>query len=83
MKNPAPPYPVLARRRGYEGLVLLEVLVTREGRVAELRVKKSSGYKVLDRAAVKAVKNWLFEPGVKNGTTIDMWVEVPVRFRLN
>ena len=80
--NPRPPYPKRARRRGYEGTVLLEVLVDRSGRVKKLRVLTSSGHQVLDRAALKSVNGWLFEPGMVGDEKVDMWVRVPVRFEL-
>ena len=81
-KNPKPPYPRIARRRGYEGVVLLKVLVNPQGRVDDLLVLKSSGHAVLDRSAVKVVKEWLFEPGNIDGKRVEMWVKVPVLFEL-
>ncbi len=80
--NPPPPYPKRAKRRGYEGTVLLEVLVDRSGRVKELRMLTSSGHPVLDRAALKSVNGWLFEPGMVGDEKVDMWVRIPVRFEL-
>ncbi|MBC8179210.1 MAG: energy transducer TonB [Desulfobacteraceae bacterium] len=80
--NPRPGYPKRARRRGYEGTVVLEVLVDTDGRVKELRVLKSSGHRVLDKAALKSVNGWLFEPGMVGDEKVDMWVRVPVRFEL-
>ncbi len=80
--NPPPRYPQAARRREYQGTVMLEVLVTEKGRVSNLWVFESSGYRLLDNAAVNAVKKWAFEPGMKNGIPIEMWVKVPVRFEL-
>jgi len=82
LNNPPPPYPSIARRRGYEGIVVLEVFVTKGGRVGRLRVFKSSGHKILDRAALRAVKNWVFEPGRRGEQAIDMWVKVPIKFVL-
>jgi len=81
-KNPAPRYPRMAKRRGYEGTVLLEVLVDREGKVKELRIFHSSGYPVLDKAALSSVKKWIFESGKRGDKSIEMWVKIPVRFRL-
>ena len=81
-KNPAPVYPRVARRRGYEGKVILEVLVNEEGRVEDLRIFQSSGHKVLDRSAMKSVQSWLFEPGRRGDATLEMWVKVPIRFDL-
>jgi periplasmic protein TonB len=80
--NPKPKYPRVARRRGYEGVVLLKVLVDQEGRVDDALVLKSSGHNVLDRSALKAVKNWVFKPGTIDGKPMEMWVQVPVRFEL-
>jgi protein TonB len=80
--NPSPRYPRLARRRGYEGTVVLEVLVTPNGRVKDLHVFKSGGYAVLDKAAVTSVKDWLFEPGMRGDEKVEMWVKIPIRFQL-
>jgi periplasmic protein TonB len=81
-QNPPISYPKRARRRGYEGTVLLEVLVNKNGKVADLRILASSGYSILDRSAVNSVKTWSFVPAKKGYDTIDMWVQVPVRFKL-
>ncbi len=79
---PPPKYPRRARQRAYQGVVSLTVLVDAEGRVKDLKVARSSGYKSLDRAAVRAVRKWIFEPGIENDRRVDMWVEVPIRFSL-
>jgi protein TonB len=80
--NPPPVYPSIARRRGYEGTVVLEVFVGEDGRVGEVRIAESSSYRLLDRSAIKAVEGWQFEPGSQGGKTVAMWVRVPVDFRL-
>ena len=81
-QNPTPPYPRKARRLGYEGIVMLKVLIDENGRVDELTVLESSGHTVLDRAASSAVRKWLFEPGTEGGIKKRMWVKIPVRFDL-
>lgn len=81
-QNMSPPYPRKARRLGYEGIVLLKVLIDENGRVDDLAVIQSSGHTVLDRAALSAVKKWLFEPGTEGGIKKKMWVKIPVRFDL-
>lgn len=81
-ENPLPPYPKAARRRGYEGTTVLEVLVDRKGRVGELRVFTSSGYPILDRAAKVTVRKWLFEPAKRGVEKVEMWVRIPIRFKL-
>lgn len=80
--NPPPKYPALARRRGFQGNVVLEVLVGPVGNVIELHVLSSSGYPILDRAAKSSVKNWTFEPGTRGQEKVEMWVRVPIRFEL-
>lgn len=81
--NPKPRYPMLARRKGYEGTILLRVLVLESGGVGKVELEKSSGYEILDESALKAVKEWVFVPGKKNGQPIPSWVTVPIKFRLN
>ncbi len=80
--NPKPPYPLIARRRGYEGTVLLKVLVLEDGKVGKIDLEKSSKYKILDTAAISAVNKWNFIPGKQNGVQLASWVKVPVKFRL-
>ncbi len=81
-KNPSPEYPLIARRRGFQGTVVLEVMVKRNGRVGRVKVFKSSGYKILDSAAVKSVRKWIFRPAIKGNEKIEMFVRVPVSFQL-
>jgi protein TonB len=80
LKNPPPEYPSIARRRGYEGTVVMEVFVDREGGVREIKLFQSSGHNVLDRAAMQAVRGWLFEPAKRGEEKVDMWVKVPLTF---
>ena len=80
--NPPPRYPRTARRRGAQGTVILSVYVDAQGRVDNLWVFESSGFRVLDNAALEGVKKWSFEPGRKGDTKVAMWVNVPVRFEL-
>jgi protein TonB len=81
-ENPEPEYPTLARRRQLEGTVVLEVLVTSEGTVGGLALHQSSGYSLLDEAALKGVKGWRFVPGRRGAAAVAMPVLVPVRFGL-
>ena len=80
--NPPPAYPRMASKRGYQGIVMLNVLVDENGRVKDLKLFTSSGYRILDKAALSAVQNWVFEPGTKGKKKMAMWVRVPIRFEL-
>lgn len=81
--NTPPTYPRLARKRGQEGTVTLQILVNREGGIDKLEIETSSGFGLLDRSAVSAVKKWQFEPGRQGEERVAMWVRVPVIFKLN
>jgi TonB family protein len=81
-ENPKPLYPQEARKKGYEGEVLLRVEVLSNGRVREIEVRRSSGHEVLDRSAIAAVKQWRFVPAKKGETPVPVWVNIPVTFQL-
>lgn len=80
--NPKPPYPDAARRRGQEGLVVLSVLVLKDGSVGRVKVLKSSGYDLLDSSALETVAKWRFIPAKVGDEPIEMEVQVPIRFKL-
>jgi protein TonB len=81
-RNPKPPYPRIARRKGYQGVVVLKVEILPSGRVGEIRVKESSSHPMLDRSALKTVRQWRFIPAKRGGDPIRMWAEIPIRFEL-
>ena len=83
-KNRNPPtYPIQAIRQGQQGEVILNITINAAGEVVDVQVEKSSGYRVLDRAAEDAARHWRFNPGVKNGKPIGGVVRVPVNFSLS
>ena len=82
--NPRPPYPLVARRLGIEGVVLLEVVVAADGRAADVRVARSSGFAPLDESALRTVREqWRFVPARRGGAAVETTVTVPIRFRLD
>jgi protein TonB len=80
--NPKPRYPRQARNAGREGTVMLRVEVLFSGRVGRIRVDKSTGYTILDAAAVEAVKRWRFTPAKRGSRSVTTWVLVPIEFNL-
>jgi protein TonB len=80
---PAPDYPALAQDRGMQGRVILKVHVLASGKADNVTVDKSTGFKILDDAAIKAVLQWTFDPARRGQTPIDGWVTVPLNFKLS
>ena len=82
LHNPKPEYPALAKRRQWEGRVLLKVRVLANGTVAAVSVETSSGHELLDESALEAVRQWHFVPAQRGGQAVDSWVNVPINFNL-
>lgn len=82
LKNPAPEYPQMAQRRGWEGTVLLRVEVLASGKPGQIQIQKSSGRDALDAAALAAVKRWSFVPAKQGDVAQAGWVSVPIDFKL-
>lgn len=81
-QNQPPEYPQLARQMHQEGLVILSVEIDQKGMPVQVEVEQSSGYQLLDRAALKAVRHWRFQPERRGDLPVKSKVAVPVRFRL-
>ena len=75
-----PQYPDSARRKGIEGWVELAFTVGLNGTVSDVEVRNSSPAEVFDDAAVRAVKQWRFEPVVRNGQIVEQRAMVRLRF---
>ena len=78
-----PRYPESARRAGVQGVTTLRVRVLENGRVGEVVVDQSAGFRDLDFAAMDAVKKWLFEPARRGKEAVSVWVMLPVKFELH
>lgn len=81
-QNPKPPYPSLALRRSWQGVVILAVTVSKDGTPTQLAIETSSGHDLLDDTALKSVQQWHFLPGKINNIPTSMEVLVPVHFML-
>lgn len=71
-------YPEKAFLDGVTGLVIVEAVVGKDGRVRQARAVES--VPALDEAAVQAVKGWRFLPANRNGQIVEVVVYVPLRF---
>ncbi|MEM8883044.1 MAG: energy transducer TonB [Planctomycetota bacterium] len=79
---PPPDYPRLARRQGQEGTVRVRIYVNAHGDVERVRLERSSGHRLLDRAALDAARGWWFTPATRNGEPVACEIVQPVVFRL-
>ncbi len=70
LRKVRPLYPEIARRSGWEGAVELTLSVDTQGRVARVRVQRSSGHEALDAAAVAAARSYEFSPALAEGRPI-------------
>lgn len=81
--NPAPIYPLVARKKGWEGEVLLKLLISSKGNAENVEIEKSSGFDALDNSALQEIKKWKFMPQERNGAKEISWATIPVRFKLS
>lgn len=82
LSQPAPEYPAAAQRSGVEGTVIVRVDLDANGSPVDVELAQSSRSRDLDRAALRAVRGWTFEPAISNGKAVASSVQVPVDFRL-
>lgn len=76
-------YPPLARRRGWQGTVLIEVWLDGEGEQLKRQILQSSGHAVLDQAALRSVARNQFAPYTVDGIGQPARLHLPVIFSLN
>jgi len=77
-----PKYPEIARKARIHGIVILEAIINKEGNVTEIKVLKSLN-SLCDAAAIKAAKQWKFEPGTQNDIPVDVVMTLTVQFTLS
>ena len=80
--NPAPAYPMLARERGWEGTVRLNVHVEPDGHPSEVSIEHSSGHAALDDSALKTVRYWKFSPASAGAMKFSSKIIIPIQFTL-
>lgn len=83
LNNPEPVYPRASRRLHQEGRVLLSVHVLQTGAVGDIQLKRSSGFPLLDDAALTAVRAWRFVPAKRAGEPVAYWYVLPIDFSLD
>jgi len=76
-----PEYSEQARKSKYQGTVVLNLIVQKDGSVRDIRVMTPLGMG-LDEKAIEAVRQWRFRPGQKGGAPVDVSAVIEVTFRL-
>ena len=76
-----PTYSEEARKAKYQGVVVLSAIVRKDGTIEIQRVVRGLGLG-LDENAIAALRQWKFRPGMKNGTPVDVALNIEVNFSL-
>ncbi|MFQ5583184.1 MAG: TonB family protein [Calditrichia bacterium] len=82
IKRVSPVYPEIYFRTGYEGDVLMEVIVNRDGTIQSYRILKSDG-EHFTRAAEKAIQKYLYKPATFRGKPVSFKIIERFRFKLS
>lgn len=81
IKQALPVYPIMAKRRGREGVVLLRLSISETGHLTQIEILEDPGFG-FGEAALEAVRNSSFSPAHHNGKPIAMRATLPIRFTL-
>jgi protein TonB len=80
LRPPSPRYPPLAHRLGLQGVVLVRVTIAMTGEPVRVEIERSSGFRLLDDAALAAVRKAWFRPLLESGTARVVEALIPVDF---
>ncbi len=75
-------YPKAARKSGITGYVVMNLLISKNGDVENVKVLESQPANVFDEVAINGVKNWHFEPAKYKGESVKVWAKQKIRFDL-
>lgn len=76
-------YPKASLMNEEQGTVSMSFLVNPDGTVAESKLEKTSGFKNLDKAALKSISACKFKPGTKDGAPAQTWTKVDYAWKLD
>jgi protein TonB len=81
LRDVKPAYPDIAKQARVQGIVILECVISPQGKVSEVKVLR--GIPLLDAAAIEAVKQWVYTPTLLNGVPVPVIMTVTVNFKLS
>ena len=73
-------YPPELRDAGVGGTVSVWTMVSPSGRVVDVQLQESSGYVLMDQAALRVARQFRFEPATEDGCPVTVWVAFPITF---
>ncbi len=76
-------YPKASLMNEEQGTVSMSFLVSADGSVVESKLEKTSGFKNLDKAAIKSISACKFKPGTKDGAPAQTWAKVDYAWKLD
>jgi protein TonB len=76
-------YPKASLMNEEQGVTSMSFLVNPDGSVADSKLEKSSGFKGLDKAALKTLAGCKFKPGTKDGAPAQTWAKVDYAWKLD
>jgi TonB family protein len=83
IKRGFPQYPELAKAAGVEGTVYVKIWIREDGKVEMAKLQKGSGTDTgFEEAALQAARQFEFQPAMKNGKPVAVWVSIPFHFKL-
>lgn len=74
-------YPMAARSANIEAIVIVDIHINEEGHIIEAQIPRKIGYE-LEEAALEYIRKWTFRPAILNGKLIDVWIRIPISFKL-
>ena len=82
LRRTSPIYPAGAFRRGIEGTVVINTLISESGRVLQTKVLRTiKGPFGFDQACIEAIRQWRFEPAIKDGEHVKVWKPISITFK--
>jgi protein TonB len=83
VSRPRPVFPYYARRRGIEGYVDVQFTVSAQGTVEDAEALAAKPTGVFEHEALRAIRRWLFKPGVRGGKAVAARLQIRIRFTLD
>ncbi len=75
-------YPAEAEAMGIEGETNITLKISEQGFVDETRIVKTSGYDILDKAALEYAEKLKYDPAMENGKPVSIWMSLVIDFNL-